>query len=177
MDAADPMYASRRSPVYNSRGMVASSQYYVRDGRDSTPCDCCACACAWSCTWWTTHPQMSPTGVASGAFDPKGRWKRRRRCNRYGSCTCRCACCVVRASLIIRALSVTEPCSTGIGGDCFMLFYQHSSRAVFSLNGSGRAPAALTLDMVRSVFPDAGVTAIPHHSALAVTVPGTSTYR
>lgn len=67
-------------------------------------------------------------------------------------------------------LAVVEPASTGIGGDCFALFFDAKSKQITALNGSGRAPAALTIDALRRQDPM--ISAIPPHSAHAVTVPG-----
>ena len=67
------------------------------------------------------------------------------------------------------ALNVTEPTSTGIGGDCFALFYEAASGEVTALNGSGRSPAALTLDLLQRQGLGA---ALPQFHAHTVTVPG-----
>jgi gamma-glutamyltranspeptidase/glutathione hydrolase len=66
------------------------------------------------------------------------------------------------------ALNVTEPTSTGIGGDMFALYYSANTKRVTALNGSGRAPAALTLDRLKNE----GLSTLTPFHAHTVTVPG-----
>ncbi|MCA9509909.1 MAG: gamma-glutamyltransferase family protein [Myxococcales bacterium] len=67
------------------------------------------------------------------------------------------------------ALAVTEPVMTGLGGDCFALVHDASTRRVHALNGSGRAPAALDLARLER---DGVRGEIPRFHAHTVTVPG-----
>lgn len=68
------------------------------------------------------------------------------------------------------ALNLTEPGSCGIGGDGFCLFYNGKTGEVSALNGSGRAPAALTLEKLRELGVEGRE--IPFLDINAVTVPG-----
>ncbi|MBA3470638.1 MAG: gamma-glutamyltransferase family protein [Herpetosiphonaceae bacterium] len=63
-------------------------------------------------------------------------------------------------------LPVVEPTSNGIGGDAFALVWDGAR--MHGLNGSGRAPAALNLELVRGI----GHATMPTHGWLPVTVPG-----
>jgi gamma-glutamyltranspeptidase / glutathione hydrolase len=71
------------------------------------------------------------------------------------------------------ALNVTEPTSTGIGGDCFALYYEAPTKQISALNGSGRAPASLNLDRLRKegLWKSPGGELPPFH-AYTITVPG-----
>jgi gamma-glutamyltranspeptidase/glutathione hydrolase len=67
------------------------------------------------------------------------------------------------------ALNVTEPTSTGIGGDCFALYFEADTHAVTALNGSGRAPAGLSLNLLQEQgFHET----LPPLHAHTITVPG-----
>lgn len=111
-------FNSRRSPVYGTRGAVASSQ-----------------------------PLASEAGM--------------RILQKGGNAA-------DAAVAVAAALNVTEPCSTGMGGDCFALYYDASKGRVLGMNGSGRAPAGLTPEKLLSE----GFTRMPANGVHTVTVPG-----
>ena len=65
-------------------------------------------------------------------------------------------------------LNVVEPISTGIGGDCFALYWDARTKSVTALNGSGRAPAGASIDKLHRL----GYTHMPTYTGHAVSVPG-----
>jgi len=67
------------------------------------------------------------------------------------------------------ALNVTEPTSTGIGGDAFALYFEAASGQVTALNASGRAPMALTLERLRK---EGFGEELPPYHPYTITVPG-----
>ncbi|XP_063746729.1 glutathione hydrolase-like YwrD proenzyme isoform X4 [Eleginops maclovinus] len=75
------------------------------------------------------------------------------------------------AVAIAAALAVTEPCSTGPGGDAFCLFYNGGTGEIRGINGSGRLPMAQTLDFLEGRGYNAEAPPSPS-DALNVTVPG-----
>ena len=68
----------------------------------------------------------------------------------------------------VAVLGVTEPMSTGIGGDLFALVYPARERRVYALNASGPAPRQISLPELR----EKGYERMPQDGALSVTVPG-----
>jgi gamma-glutamyltranspeptidase/glutathione hydrolase len=115
----EPVFNSRRSPVYSTRGIVAASQpLAVAAGLEA----------------------LSQGGNAADA-----------------------------AVATAAALNVTEPTSTGLGGDCFALYFDAQTGQVSALNGSGRAPALLTLERLRLEGFDLE---LPPYHAHTITVPG-----
>jgi gamma-glutamyltranspeptidase/glutathione hydrolase len=65
-------------------------------------------------------------------------------------------------------LNVVEPISTGVGGDCFALYWDAGAKTVTALNGSGRAPVAASIDELRRL----GYNRMPTYTGHAVSVPG-----
>ncbi len=65
-------------------------------------------------------------------------------------------------------LQVVYPFVCGTGGDIFMMLYDAKSDGLYGLNGSGRAPAAATLDW----FKANGHQKMPERGILSVSVPG-----
>ncbi len=74
------------------------------------------------------------------------------------------------AIAVASTLAVVEPLSTGIGGDCFALYWDAAQKKVFALNGSGPAAKKSNLDALIQ----AGYLDYPLYSGHAVSVPGTA---
>lgn len=81
------------------------------------------------------------------------------------------------AIAIAATLCLTEPCSTGLGGDMFCLYYEASSKKVSCINGSGKSPMRLSLEVLqRDCGDDDGGGGVDSSKFMfsphAVTVPG-----
>ena len=65
-------------------------------------------------------------------------------------------------------LNVVEPISTGVGGDCFALYYDARTARVTALNGSGRAPATASIQAIHEL----GYANMPTYTGHTVSIPG-----
>ena len=65
-------------------------------------------------------------------------------------------------------LGLVEPTGNGIGGDLFAIVWDAETQQLHGLNASGRSPYDLTL----AYFKEQGLTEIPSHGPLPVSVPG-----
>ena len=75
----------------------------------------------------------------------------------------------VDASIAANAvLGLVEPTGNGIGGDLFAIIWDAENEKLLGLNASGRSPYKLT----KQYFADQGMTKIPSHGPLPVSVPG-----
>lgn len=66
-------------------------------------------------------------------------------------------------------IGLMEPTGNGIGGDVFAIVWDAEKEELVGLNGSGRAPALMTLEY----FQENGIEEIPPFGPLPVSVPGT----
>ena len=66
------------------------------------------------------------------------------------------------------ALSAAIPFMNGVGGDCFALWFDAARGEAQTVNGSGGAPAAATIDAYRA----RGLERVPTRGPLSISVPG-----
>ncbi|KAJ3326244.1 hypothetical protein HDV06_000120 [Boothiomyces sp. JEL0866] len=74
------------------------------------------------------------------------------------------------AVAVAAGLNVTEPSSTGIGGDLFCLYFDANTKKVHSLNATGKSAQNISLDIVKAKV--GNELHIPFDNALAINVPG-----
>src|SRR5262245_36696718 len=76
----------------------------------------------------------------------------------------------VDAAIAVNAvMTVVAPMMNGIGGDLFATVYDATTNELHGINGSGYAPAALSIDVLRRT----GAATMPQTGIHSVTVPGT----
>ena len=71
------------------------------------------------------------------------------------------------------ALGLMEPTGCGVGGDLFAIGWDSASRQLYGLNGSGRSPSGLSYEQVLAELKQRGLSTLPTHGMLTVSVPGT----
>jgi gamma-glutamyltranspeptidase/glutathione hydrolase len=69
-------------------------------------------------------------------------------------------------------IAQTEPCSNGLGSDCFAIVWDPADRQLHGLNASGFAPAAWTIDYFRRKYGADMVNTRPLRGWDTVTIPG-----
>lgn len=69
-------------------------------------------------------------------------------------------------------LGVVEPTGNGIGGDLFALVWDAKTQKLYGLNASGRSPQGLSLEQLKKVLAERGLSEIPAQGGLPVSVPG-----
>jgi gamma-glutamyltranspeptidase/glutathione hydrolase len=75
----------------------------------------------------------------------------------------------VDAAIAVNAvMTVVAPMMNGIGGDLFAIVYDAGTSTLHGINGSGYAPAGLSIDVLRGL----GATTMPQTGIHSVTVPG-----
>lgn len=69
-------------------------------------------------------------------------------------------------------LGLMEPTGCGIGGDLFAIVWDPDTNSLHGYNGSGRSPADVSLDTLRTILSERGHARIPADGPLCTTVPG-----
>lgn len=69
-------------------------------------------------------------------------------------------------------LGLVEPTGNGIGGDLFAIVWDAKTQKLHGLNASGRSPASLSLEKLKSVLAEQKLERLPPLGPLPVSVPG-----